>query len=230
MPPRRRADAPGPVQGARSIAGEILRRESTAGLDPRLRALVERQLGSVLPGRLVPAGQAVEERRVNGDDVIRLLRSAAVTAGGLDPARTTDPPPPLLWEDGPNRLLVRIADLNGRLDEGLIELVIPVFCEETGEAEVTVTFITESREQPTGGICITEDHPRGPAVIVENWHEPLIALAWHTVLIATGALSGAIGADESGQQLVSATLSVSREGIAVTPMARHTFLRAMNTR
>ncbi len=229
-PPRRRGEPSHVVQGARSIAGEILKRESTANLDPRIRQIVERQLGGVLPGRLVPAGQALEQRRVSGDDVIRLLRSAAITAGGHDPARTADPPPPLLWEDGVNRLLVRIAGINGRLDEGLIELVIPVYCEETGEAEVAVTFITESREQPTGGICITEDHPRGPAVVVENWHEPLIALAWHTVLIATAALSGAVGADESGQQLVTATLSVSREGIAVTPMARHTFLQAMNTR
>ena len=36
----------------------------------------------------------------------------------------------------------------------------------------------------------TEDHPRGPAVVVENWHEPLIAFAWQTLLIATSAVAG----------------------------------------
>jgi hypothetical protein len=215
------------VQGVESLVGELLLRDATAGLDPRLKKIVQTQLAGVLPGRLVRPGEAIEERVVRGDDAIRLLRSAVVTAAGLDPETTQDPPPPVLWEDAGRRLLVRIAAVGARFDEGLVELTIPVFCEETGEADVTVAFVTESREQPTGGMCITEDRPRGPAVVVDNWHEPLIALAWHTVLVATNALSGAIGADVAGQPLIARTLSVSREGITVTPMARHSFAQAV---
>ena len=215
-----------PVQGVESLVGEILLRDATAELDPRTRKIVQTHLAGVLPGRLVRPGEAIEDRVVRGDDAIRLLRSAIVTAAGLDAETTRDPPPPLLWDDAGNRLIVRIAGVLARFGDGLIELVIPVFCEETGEAEVTVAFITESPEQPTGGMCIAEDRPRGPAVVVDTWHEPLIALAWQTVLVATGALSGAIGADVAGQPLIARSLSVSREGITVRPMARHAFVQA----
>lgn len=230
MPPRTPGESSRRVQGVDSLAGEILFREATADLDPRVREAVDKQLAGILPGRLVRAGQTVDERRTRGDDVVRLLRSAAVSAAGLDPERTPDPPPAVLWHSDDNQLLVRIAGIGARLDDGLIELTIPVFCEETGEAEVTVTFLTESPEQPTGGICVAEDHPRGPAIVVERWHEPLTAFAWHTVLLATGALSGVIGADASGQPLVTAALSVTREGLAVTPMARHAFLPSVTRR
>jgi hypothetical protein len=62
-------------------------------------------------------------------------------------------------------------------------------------------------------------------VIVENWHEPLIALAWNTLLIATSALSGVAGADRSGRALISNSLSADKDGLTVRPMARHTFFR-----
>lgn len=223
MPARKRGESAHRVRGVDSLAGEILFRGATTDLDPKVGKLVREQLGEVLPGRLVQPGQAVAQRRASGDDVLVLLRSAAVTAAGLDAALTPDPPEPLLWEDGANRLLIRIAGVSATLDDGLIELTLPVFCEESGEAEITVAFVTEAQDQPTGGICITEDHPRGPAVIIENWHEALIAFAWHTVVVATGALSGVVGADASGQSLVTASISVSRDGLAITPMARHLF-------
>ncbi|MEO6712131.1 MAG: hypothetical protein ABIM89_01735 [Mycobacteriales bacterium] len=226
MPPPVRREPSALVQGVESLAGEILYRSSAANLDPRIRTAVEKQLSGVLPGRLIQPGQVVEPRRVGPDDLVRLLRAAAVTAGGLDPARTPDPPPPLLWVEGANRLLVRIADLGVVLDDGLIELAIPVFCDEIGESQVTVGFVTESPERPTGGLCVTEDRPRGPAVVVDTWHEPIIALAWHTLLIATGALSGVAGADVSGQSLVTSTVSVARDGLTVAPMARHSFVHS----
>lgn len=226
MPPRSGDAASSPVQGVGSLVGAMLLREATANLDPQTSKIVHTQLAGVLPGRLVRPGEAIEDRAVRGDDAIRLLKSAVVTAAGLDPETTRDPPPPLLWDDAGNQLLVRIAGLRASFDDGLIELAIPVFCDETGEAEVTVAFVTGSSEQPTGGLCIAEDRPRGPAVVVDTWHGPLIALAWDTVLIATDALSGAIGADVAGQPLITRSLSVSREGISVRPMGRHTFVQA----
>src|SRR5688572_9280013 len=102
MPPPRRGEQAGLVQGVESLAGEILLRTATANLDPRLRTIVEKQLGGVLPGRLVPPGAVVEQRVIGGDDLVRLLRSAAVTAAGLDPGRTPNPPPALLWDNGEN--------------------------------------------------------------------------------------------------------------------------------
>ena len=230
MPPQPRRGSTVRVQGVESLAGEILLRDATANLDPRLARLVEAQLGGLLPGRLVPAGEPLAERVVRRDDVLRLARSAVVTAVGLAPETTPDPPPPVLWELAGNRLLVHIAGVGVNLDEGLLELTLPVSCDQTGDTQITVAFVTESGELPTGGMCLAEDRPRGPAVVVDAWHEQLIALAWHTVVTLTGALSGLIGADASGQRLVSRRVSLSREGLAVTPMARHSFAQAADQR
>jgi hypothetical protein len=116
-----------------------------------------------------------------------------------------------------------LAGVLADVGDGFVELTVPVACDQTGDAKVTVTFVTGTPDRPAGGIATTEDRPRGPAVIVENWHEPLIAFCWHTLVIATSALSSAIGSDLAGNALVTAAFAASAEGLAVTPMGRHTF-------
>jgi hypothetical protein len=128
----------------------------------------------------------------------------------------------VLWSTDAGQLLVRIAEVHADLTDGAIVITLPVTCDQTGPVDVTVTFITGSPDQPTGGVATAEDHPRGPEVVVEN--EPLVALAWHTLVIAIGAMSGAGGNDFSGRDLISASFAVSKDGLTVTPMARHTFL------
>ena len=152
-----------------------------------------------------------------------MIPGAAVTAAGLDPAKTPMPPPPVLWQDSGNQLLVQLAGVHADLGDGFVELTVPVSCDQTGDAKVTVTFVTGTPDRPTGGLATTEDRPRGPAVIVENWHEPLIAFCWHTLVIATSALSATIGSDLAGNALITGGLTATAKGLAVTPMGRHTF-------
>ena len=114
--------------------------------------------------------------------------------------------------------------MRANLGDGLIEIVVPVTCDQTGDVEISVSFVTGTPDRPAGGIATTEDHPRGPAVVVENWAEPLIAYAWQTLVTATAALSSAGGTDLAGRKLITAGLAISAEGLTVTPMAPHTFL------
>ena len=44
------------------------------------------------------------------------------------------------------------------------------------------------------------------------------------MLIAINSVSSALGGDLSGQRLLTAALSVTADGITVTPMGRHTFM------
>jgi hypothetical protein len=220
------AKVDGTVPGPQAVAGAILARDALAraDLDPQVKAQVAKQLAPILPGQITRTGSAAGDRMIAPQDLAALITGAAVTAAGMDPATTPMPPPAVLWQDSGNELLVRLAGVHADLGNGFIELTVPVSCDQTGDAKVTVTFVTGTPDRPTGGIATTENRPRGPAVIVENWHEQLIAFCWHTLVIATSALSGAVGADLAGNSLITAGLMATSKGLGVTPMGRHAFI------
>jgi hypothetical protein len=213
------------VPGPEAVAGAILARDAIAraDLDPQVKAQVVKQLGPILPGQITRAGTTAGDRMIATQDLAALIPGAAVTAAGMDPATTPMPPPPVLWQDSGNALLVQLAGVHADLGDGLIELTVPVSCDQTGDAKVFVTFVTGTPDRPTGGIATTEDRPRGPAAIVENWHEQLIAFCWHTLVIATSALSGTVGSDLAGNSLITAGLMATPNGLGVVPMGRHAF-------
>jgi hypothetical protein len=199
------------------VAGQIVRENiqidrETAG-----------RLAGILPGDVVPPSQAVAPRRIDPDAFQRLVRAAAVVAAGLDPALTPDPPPPVLWERNGSRLLVQVAGVHGKLGDGLVDIVVPVLCDELAKraADITTTFVTGSTDRPAGALAVTEDRPRGPALVVELWHEPLVAYAWHTFVRATSALAHVGATDSSGRLLITVGVAVTPDGIATVPMARH---------
>jgi len=216
---------PGTIPGPDAVAGAIITADALQRADLGRETIdqIVKALGDVLPGRPVRAGAAGADRRLPPDALTRLVPSAAVVAAGLDPAKTAAKPPPVLWQDGANRLLVRIAGVHAELGDGTVVLTVPVTCDQTGDADVTVTFVTGTPDRPAGGIVTTEDHPRGPAPVVENWAEPLVAFAWQTLVTAASAISGAAGGDLSGRELITAGLAVNADGLTVTPMGRHAF-------
>src|SRR6266702_4248684 len=120
----------------------------------------------------------------------------------------------------PGGTLVQRAGVTATVSTGAVEFTLPVSCDQTGDTPVTVTFVAGSANRPAGGVATTEDRPRGDPVIVENWHEQLIAFAWNILLIATSALSGTVGADRSGRPLIVGTLAADRSGLSGLPMAR----------
>ena len=218
---------PGLVTGAPAVVSSLLLNNAlqNAKIDEATRALITKSLAGILPGQVLAPGGTAAPRAVGPSDLQQLIPGAVVSAAGLDPTATSSPPPALLWEDAGNRLLVQLAGVKAAIGDGFIELAIPVSCDQAPSAEVTVTFVTGTPTNPSGGVTTTEDHPRGPAVIVETWHEPLIAFAWQVVLIATAALSGAVGTDASGRALITSDLAISKESLSVLPMAQHAFLQ-----
>jgi hypothetical protein len=210
------------LAGPGSVVGSVLLRDALDQLDAQTRATVLKGLAGVLP-QVVQPGKVGRVRTLRPDDLAALIPGAAVSAAGLNPASTPSPPPAVLWSDGGNQLLVQIAGVQARLGTGFIELSIPVSCDQTGDTQVSVTVLTGTPELPTGGVSTTEDHPRGPSVIVENWHDALIAFAWQTILIATSAVAGAVGTDTNGAPLITQGLTVTADGLSVRPMAQHLF-------
>jgi hypothetical protein len=221
-------DVPAQMPGPEAIAGAVLLADALqhADIDERTRLVITTKLAPVLPGQLVPPGTVVDGLTVTADQLPLLVGSAAVVAAGLDPAKTPSPPPPVLWTERGNRLLVHLAGVHGMLGTGLVEITIPVECDQTKQTDVTVTFVTGSADHPAGGVTTTEDHPRGAAIVVENWHEALIAFAWRILLIATGAMAGTGRKDHAGRQLIVNSFEVDAAALTVRPMARHTFLQS----
>jgi hypothetical protein len=211
------------VPGPDAIAGAALTTQALARVNPDAAAQVIKALGDLLPGHPVRAGSAAVDRTVPADTLTQLIPSAAIVAAGLDPAKTALPVPAVVWTSGANTLLVKPAGVTAALGVGTVDITVPVMCDQTGDTTVTVTFMTGTPDRPAGGIVTTEDHPRGPAIVVENWAEPLVAFAWHTLVAATDALSGGAGGDIAGHGLVTAALAVTKDGLGVTPMGRHAF-------
>ena len=197
-------------------------------LDPKTKAQLVKSLGPLLPGFPIAAGTAVADRTLVPQVITALIPSAAIVAAGFDPAKITLPAPSALWRSGNQQLLVRVAGVRANLSNGLIEIIVPVTCDQTGDVDISVSFVTGAPDRPAGGIATTEDHPRGPAVVVENWAEPLIAYAWQTLVTAASGVSSAAGADLAGRDLVTAALAISSEGLTVTPIGQHTFVAGAN--
>jgi hypothetical protein len=137
----------------------------------------------------------------------------------------TDPTADVVWVVGDNELLVRPSKTRVVFRPGFVLVGIAVRTEQTGEVEVVVPFAVGSAEDPLGLIMATETTPRGPAVVVETWGEPLIAAAWDAVLRVAADAASAAGVDEDQRALVPMALHADATGLSVTPQAGHAFDR-----
>lgn len=166
------------------------------------------------------AGAVTSRLRVGSDDVSALAVEAAKRAAGFfRPTRRTE----VVWVDGESELAVGLAGVRAETADGAVVVTIPVRCDQTGEAEVHVTFAVGRPGQPAGLYAATQRRPRGPAVVVDTWGEAIVAFAWQILLGLAAGLAGAAGKDARGNRLVPAELEATRDGMTIVPMARHRF-------
>lgn len=132
----------------------------------------------------------------------------------------------VVWRAAGNELLVRFGRTEVRLDEGIVVLQVPVHCDEVTESTVTVAFAVGERRRPAGLLAITEERPRGAALVVEVWGDALTAFAWQVVLSVVAGVAAGAGVDTDGAPLIPAGLSASADELRVLTMARHPFDRA----
>jgi len=183
------------------------------------------------PGPMA-SGEVTHPVFVESQQASELLRAAARHAAGLfRPTKRTE----VVWVDGDSELAVNLTDLHVKLADGMIRVMIPVRCDQTGGALVEVVFAVGSPDQPAGLYASAFRRPNGPPLIVGAWGEALVAFAWQCVLGMVSGISGAIGKDERGNLLVPVELTASQRGLEIVPMARHHFagstgLRAKATR
>ena len=190
----------------------------------RLLALVRERCPGLLPAAPLEPGTPAEPVEITAEEVRRLVPLAALSAAGVgrdDADRGAD----VIWREGDRELRVRAAKVGAAFAPGAIAIAIPVFCDQTGDAEVHVSFAVGGPERPAGLLAATETRPRGPAVIIDAWGDSLVAFAWHALLELVGGVAGEAGRDVDGARLVPASLQARGDTLAVRPMARHPFDR-----
>ncbi len=181
----------------------------------------ERRAGR-LPAALDPraAGEVFHTVTVEGGQASELLRVAARRAAGFfRPTKRKE----VVWVNGDSELVVNLVDLQVKLADGLIRVIIPVRCDQSGNAQVEVVFAVGSARQPSGLYASTYRRPNGPAAVVSVWGEHLVAFAWQCVLGMVSGIAGATGKDDRGNILVPVELVASERALQIVPMARHHF-------
>lgn len=141
-------------------------------------------------------------------------------------------PDAVLWQQGVDALLVRIAAITTTVGDGWVTVTIPVTCDQLqGPAgappsqPVTVTFVMGTADRPAGLFAAAPSRPDGPAVVTERWADALTALAWRALLDAVAGVAAAAGRDTDGSPLIPAAVAATANGLMVQTQARHPFDR-----
>ncbi len=190
-------------------------------LEPKLLEVVLDRLGTALGWEVVPPGKTVRPRLVPLGVVQRLLLPALIAAAGAGPDTTILDTRPLLWENGADQLLLHLAKASVTTGEGLVDLRLVVECDQTGGAEVVLTYLTASPERPHGFVLATEERPRGPGVVVQVWSEALVAFGWRALVEMARMVAATRGVSTSDQPLVASTVVAVPDGLMVTAMGPH---------
>lgn len=170
--------------------------------------------------RPMAEGEVFEPVFIEAGRSIELMRVASRRAAGFfRPTQRRE----VVWVEGENELAVLIAGVDVKLSDGLIRVLIPVRCDQTGESSVELLFATGSPTEPAGLYAATARRPNGPEIVVSAWGDALVAFAWHCVLDLITGIAAATGKDARGNLLVPVELAVSARGIQILPMARHRF-------
>lgn len=176
--------------------------------------------GAVRPLKPLPPGTVVNPVAVDRESAAKLVVTAAKLAVGFfRPTNRTE----VVWVEADSELAVGIAAVGITIGDGVVEIRIPVRCDQSGPAEVLVTFAVGGPGRPAGLYAATPRRPTGPPAVVDVWGEALVAFAWQTLLGLAAQIAGAVGKDARGNILVPVELSASRKGLTVLPMARHHF-------
>jgi hypothetical protein len=173
----------------------------------RLRTVTERAVagaGSAQSSSPADFTSPPGAKRIELDDgaATDIFRVALQGAAAPDEASPTDE---VVWIDGDSELLVRPLQARLVCRDALVLVGIPVFSEQSGDAEIVVPFAVGA----PGLVMATESRPRGPEAIVRRWGEPLIAAAWDALMAVAASLAAHGKANAGGETRLPFELSVA---------------------
>ena len=171
----------------------------------------------LLPKAPLAAGAVGEEIALDARSAGLLLVAAARRASGGAER--------VIWQSGPNALEVLAGRVGLQTADGRALVTIPVRCDQTGEAKITVAFAVGSTKRPAGMIAVVSGCPAGPPAIVNLWGEALTAFAWGALMDFAQDVAAESGQDQDRAGLIPGALFATPDGLSLLPMARHSFDR-----
>ena len=216
MPARRRTDPSSPDERAADAECQRL-----------LEVLRKRCPGVFPPGQAdkpLPPGTLGPELPLSGDEAVQAYRLVGRLVAGLPPVNRDDPGV-VVWTLGEDELAVFVAQIDVQTEDGAIGVVLPVACDQTGQAKVVVRFAVGSEKRPAGMLASTDERPFGPPAIVDVWGDALVSFAWQIVTGVSARMANATNRDEDGLGLIPVGLAAGSKGLSIATMARHTFDR-----
>lgn len=199
---RRTRTAPTLEAVARDLAAAVAR--------PKTRAGAGRAAGVKPPAT---AGKLRAIPDLKRQDTERLLRLALVKVCGGD---ATAARRGILWRDADDELVLYVGRARLATANRLVVVSIPVYTDQSGDAEVVVPVVTNTPADPVGLIAATEARPRGPAAAIDVFGEALVATVWAALVETAAAWASAAGRGTTGGTLAPAGLAATKAALRVS--------------
>lgn len=133
----------------------------------------------------------------------------------------SDDSPSVVWVRGDSELAVHAGRARVALGQGMLVVGVPVETDQTGPAEITVPLALGSSTLAAGLVMATPVRPDGPALLVEQWGDVIVAAVHRALLDLLTASTAAVGIDEDGQSLLPGAVATDGDTLVITPQARH---------
>ena len=172
----------------------------------------------VPPAKPLPPGQHLNPIRID----LATLRTLAPGAAGrilgqTDASRVTE----AIWSEGGDELSIDPVKLDVKTTTGAVLFSIPVRCDQSGQGVAQVVLAVGAPGQGAGMFAVAARRPVGPPAVVERWADPLVALAWGTLVELANSISQVAGSDVNGDELIPGSIAADPDGLLVVPYARH---------
>ncbi|MDM0043055.1 hypothetical protein QTH91_01040 [Variovorax dokdonensis] len=95
-------------------------------------------------------------------------------------------PPPVVWVDGADEVLVHLPDVRVALRDRLIAVSVDLECDQTGRETLVMPFAVGGARDPAGLIAATESLPRGDGLLVGRWGRIVQDAVWAALLGVIG--------------------------------------------
>ena len=101
-----------------------------------------------------------------------------------------DPKQPVVWRDAESELLVNPGRTRVRYAPGFVFVELSVFTDQTGDAQLLLTYKIGASPNEASLTAVSETRPRGDATLASRWAEPVTPLVWFALLRCGQAMLG----------------------------------------
>jgi hypothetical protein len=134
--------------------------------------------------RLMPVSPEIRQLRALAKTQLFVMDLPLASAPGLLASQFggADLKQPVVWRDAESELLVNPARTRVRYAPGFVFVELSVFTDQTGDAQLLLTYKIGASPNEASLTAVAESRPRGDATLAARWAEPVTSLVWFALL------------------------------------------------